>query len=69
MTSRNINIEISIYERLRKLRREDESFSEVLERLMAISGKNLSGSFGVLKNEPLDYSEIKKSRRDRNVVL
>ncbi|MEW6036329.1 MAG: antitoxin VapB family protein [Candidatus Micrarchaeota archaeon] len=69
MTSRNINIEISVYERLRKLKKENESFSELLERLLGISGKGLSESFGMLRGSPLNYEEIKKARRDRNVVL
>ncbi len=69
MSSRNINIEISVYERLRKLKKENESFSEVLERLLGISGKSLSASFGILRTEPISYSDIKKSRRDRDVVL
>jgi len=69
MTSRNINIEISVYERLKKLKSEHESFSEVLERLLDSTSKNLEASFGILKDAPLSYSEIKKSRRDRDVVL
>ncbi|MFH0884152.1 MAG: antitoxin VapB family protein [Candidatus Micrarchaeota archaeon] len=69
MSSRNINIEISVYERLRKLKKENESFSEVLERLLGISGRSLSSSFGMLKDAPISYGEIKKSRRDRDVIL
>jgi predicted CopG family antitoxin len=69
MTSRNINIEISVYEKLKKLKRDDESFSQLLERLLGMSAGNLRESFGALKAEPLDYQEIKKSRLDRRVVL
>ena len=69
MSSRNINIEISVYERLRKLKKGNESFSEVLERLLGASRKNLEASFGVLRAGPLDYAAIKKSRRDRHVAL
>lgn len=67
MTSRNINIEISVYDRLRKLKKENESFSEALDRLLEVSGRNINASFGALKD--ISYSEIKKSRRDRDVVL
>ncbi len=67
MTSRNINIEISVYDRLRKIKKEDESFSEALDRLLEVSGRSINASFGALKD--ISYSEIKKSRSDRNVVL
>jgi predicted CopG family antitoxin len=69
MTSRNINIEISVYERLSKLKKGDESFSEVLERLLGAARKGLSASFGMLRDEPISYAEIKKSRRDRDAAL
>jgi predicted CopG family antitoxin len=69
MTSRNINIEISVYEKLKKIKKEDESFSQLLGRLLGLSSGNLKESFGALRDEPLDYQEIKKSRIDRRVVL
>lgn len=69
MTSRNINVEISVYERLKKIKGAGESFSEVLERLLSTGAASLEASFGILKDEPLDYREIKKSRRDRDVPL
>jgi len=31
--------------------------------------KDVSEFFGLLKDEPLSYEEIKKSRGDRNVTL
>jgi hypothetical protein len=39
----------------------------VLDRLLRASSRKLSDSFGTLKG--LSYDEIKKSRRDRDVVL
>ena len=67
MTSRNINIELSVYERLKKMKKEDESFSQALDRLMKASGKSIAASFGSVKD--LDYAQIKRSRRDQDVVL
>jgi predicted CopG family antitoxin len=67
MTSRNINIEMSVYERLSRLKKANESFSQVLDRLIGVSSKKLSDSFGMAKD--LSYEEIKRSRRDRDVVL
>jgi predicted CopG family antitoxin len=67
MASRNINIELSVYERLARLKGENESFSQLLQRLLGASAKGLNESFGALKE--LDYGQIKRSRRDRDVVL
>jgi predicted CopG family antitoxin len=67
MTSRNINIELSVYDRLKKFKKADESFSQALDRLMSASCKSIKASFGTIKD--LDYAEIKKARRDRDVVL
>ena len=69
MTSKNINIEISVYERLNRLKNKNESFSEVLIRLLSTSRPNPKQFFGILKREDLDYNEIKRGRRDRDVIL
>jgi predicted CopG family antitoxin len=66
MASRNINIKMSVYERLSRLRKANESFSQVLDRLIGATSKKLSDSFGMGKD--LSYEEIKKSRKSRDVV-
>ena len=49
MASKNIAIKEKLYERLVIKKKQNESFSDVIERLMAIeeSQKNISRSFGV----------------------
>ncbi len=69
MASRNINIEVGVYDQLSRIKLENESFTEVLARLIQTQKSALKASFGALRNNPLDYEEIKKSRRDRDVVL
>ena len=69
MASKNINIELSIYERLLRIKKHEESFSELLARLLSSPRIGLMDSFGSLGREAPDYREIKKSRCDRDVVL
>ena len=69
MASKNINIEISVYEKLSRLKNTNESFSDLLTRLLTSSRSDPKESFGVLKNSKLEYTEIKKRRGERNVIL
>ncbi len=69
MASKNINIDIRTYTKLRKVKKEDESFSELLERMLKKTEMALKNSFGTIERDTLDYKEIKKNRRDRDVVL
>ncbi len=49
MTSKNISITEDVYNKLLKIKREDESFSELFLRLLKIQKNNLEKSFGAWK--------------------
>lgn len=69
MASKNINVEISVYEKLSRLKSANESFSDLLVRLLSNSRPNPKELFGVLKGSEISYKEIKKRRGDRDVIL
>ena len=49
MTSKNISITEDVYNKLIKIKRKDESFSELFLRLLKIQKSSLEKSFGVWK--------------------
>ncbi len=60
MTSKMISIRDDIYKNLKKLKEPNESFSELIERLIANQQKNPLKHFGIAKNlsdEVLDEFE------------
>jgi len=68
MTSKMISIRDEIYKNLKKLKGPNESFSELIERLMANQQKNPLKHFGIAKNlsdEVLDEFEkaIKEGKK------
>ncbi len=71
MASKNISIKEEVYNLLNNARREDESFSDVIERLIKKDKKDLSEYFGALKNSPLldrleaDSRKIREMARPR----
>ena len=52
MTSKNISITNDVYHDLVKLKRADESFSDIIKRLVKDSRKNPLQFFGILKDVP-----------------
>ena len=69
MASKNINIEIKVYEKMKRMKRAGESFSQFLLRMLKSSEVGLEDSFGMLRGEPLDYNEVKRARADRKFTL
>lgn len=71
MASRNISIKENVYDMLNNTRRNDESFSDVIERLIKKDKKDLSEYFGTLKDSPLldkleaDSRKIREMARPR----
>jgi len=71
MASKTISIRDDVYKSLRDARRDEESFSDVIERLLMKDKTNLSDYFGALKDNPLldaleeDSKKIRKMARLR----
>jgi predicted CopG family antitoxin len=71
MASKTISIRDDVYKLLKGARREEESFSDVIERLLRKDKTNLSDYFGALKDNPLldkleaDSKKIREMARPR----
>ena len=71
MASKNISIRDDVYKLLRDSRRDEESFSDVIERLLKKDKIDLSEYFGALKENPLldkldaDSKRIREMARPR----
>lgn len=71
MGVKTISIRDDIYEKLRNARREGESFSDAIDRLLKRDRADLSKYFGVLKNSELldrleeDSREMREMARQR----
>ncbi|MHA1619508.1 MAG: antitoxin VapB family protein [Promethearchaeota archaeon] len=66
MTSKNISIKKETYDKLRALKGESESFTEVIEQLIRDSkkiGNNLGRFFGTWKDDPVITPEMIRSNR------
>jgi predicted CopG family antitoxin len=50
MGVKTISVNDEVYRTLRKVKKDDESFSELIGRLLATSGVSLKGYFGALKD-------------------
>lgn len=61
-------IDSEVYEQLKKMKK-DRSFSEIIRELIKSRNTPPLSSLGALRDEtdPLDYKEIKKQRKERNV--
>jgi predicted CopG family antitoxin len=72
MASKNISLKENVYDMLNDARRNDESFSDVIERLIKKDKTNLSEYFGALKDSPLldkieaDSRKIREMARQRS---
>lgn len=53
MSTKTISIREDVYIHLSEAKRDDESFSEVIERLLSSQHMDLSSYFGAFKNNPL----------------
>ena len=58
MTSKNISITKDVYEKLIKIKRENESFSELFLRLLRVQKNNLEKSFGAWNLTEKEKKEI-----------
>ena len=71
MSTKIISIEDNVYKKLVETKREGESISDVIERLLKKEKTDLSAFFGALKNSELldeieeDSKRIRASARSR----
>jgi predicted CopG family antitoxin len=66
MTSKNISITEDVYNKLIKIKRDDESFSELFLRLLKIQKVQMEKSFGAWKLSKKEKDEIWKDIADRS---
>lgn len=67
MATKNISITESAYNKLARLKRENESFSIVIERIAGKEKGNIDNFFGVLSDKSADSLEKAiMERRDRH---
>ena len=65
MVSKTITITEEVYHILKLLKKEDESFSELLRRLaMQINGQNLGSFFGSWDMNDQEFGEIQEKIKD-----
>lgn len=69
MASKTISIRGDVYKLLKDARREDESFSDVIERLLKKDKTDLSEYFGSLKDNPLLDALEEDSRKIRATAI
>ena len=71
MGTKTISIRDEVYSTLKNLKKEDESFSDVIGKLARKKGSNLSDYSGALKDSKVmseiaeDYQKIRASARSR----
>jgi len=71
MASKTISIRDDVYKLLKDAKREEESFSDAIERLLKKDKVNLSEYFGALKEDPIldrleaDSKRIREMARSR----
>lgn len=59
MVLKTLTITEDVYEILKKLKRKDESFSELLKRLaMQVNGQNLNAFFGKWEMKDQEYEKL-----------
>lgn len=66
MTSKNISITEDVYKKLLKIKRDNESFSELFLRLLRIQKNALEKSFGAWKLSEVEKKEIWEKISSRN---
>jgi predicted CopG family antitoxin len=66
VTSKNISIKKETYNKLQNLKKESESFTDVIEQLLGDSkniGNDLDRFFGIWKEDPILTMEMIQSNR------
>ena len=66
MASKTINIEEKVYKKLKKLKGE-KSFTQIIDQLIEENKKVPWDLFGSISEDELNYDEIKRARKERNV--
>jgi predicted CopG family antitoxin len=66
MTSKNISITEDVYNKLLKIKRDNESFSELFLRLLKIQKNTLEKSFGAWDLSDIEKKEIWADISTRN---
>lgn len=68
MASKNISIRLDLYKKLKKLKQVDESFSDIIEKLLNEGLKGtpyrLMKHFGAWKDLPEDFDDIVENFRE-----
>jgi len=68
MASKNISIRLDLYKKLKKLKQVDESFSDIIEKLLneGLKGtpSRLMKHFGAWKDLPEDFDDIVENFRE-----
>jgi len=68
MASKTITITEDVYQLLKLLKKQDESFSELLRRLaMQVNGQKLEAFFGLWDIKDQEYKEIQEEIK-RNLI-
>ena len=65
MTSKNISITEDVYKKLLKVKKENESFSELFLRLLKIQKEKMENSFGAWNLSEKEKAEIWEDITDR----
>lgn len=65
MTSKNISITEDVYKKLLKVKKENESFSELFLRLLKIQKEKMENSFGAWNLSEKEKDEIWEDITDR----
>ena len=68
MASKTISIRDDVYKLLKDAKREEESFSDAIERLLKKDKVNLSEYFGALKEDPILGRLEEDSKRIREMA-
>lgn len=67
MSSKNISLKESVYDRLKSQKRPGESFSDTVERLLEDSEPNWRESVGILSDEEAaEFREMIQERREQH---
>jgi predicted CopG family antitoxin len=65
MASHQISIRNDVYQKLKKIKQENESYSDTIERLLSSKGnvEDLKELYGILGEDELGFQDILKSSR------
>jgi predicted CopG family antitoxin len=70
MTSKTITITEEVYQLLKLLKKQNESFSELLRRLaLSVNGQKLENFFGSWDLNDQEYKEIKEEIKNNQILF